>query len=155
MATKAEQLMWDYLSGVMRGRWDAQRHEDKYSDSIPDVSFARGGVDGWLELKIIPAWPKKANTPINLSHLRPGQVNWLEDRGRAGNGACYLLLAVGPTPSKAEWLLVHWSVVREVYDRTITHEQLYAKATDWCLAAGLHEMMVTVIANVRTHNRNT
>ncbi len=124
MASKPEQLMWTHLAGKMQGYWNAQRHEDELSDSIPDVSFARKGVDGWLELKIIEHWPKRESCAVNLSRLRPGQVNWMEERGKAGNGHCWLLLAVGESAGDATWVLIPHTSVRLVYDRALTRQEI-------------------------------
>lgn len=124
MASKPEQLMWDHLKAKMEGRWDAQRHEDEYSPDVPDVSYALRGRDGWIELKTIAEWPKRGTTAVNLDRLRPGQVNWLESRGRHGNGRCWLLLAVGTNMGSATWVLIPYHRIREVYDRTMTAEDL-------------------------------
>lgn len=147
MATKPEQRMWDYLSNTMRGDWDAQRHEDELSTSIPDVSFARNGVDGWLELKTIAALPKRASTPITLKHLRSGQVNWLESRGRRGAGACWLLLAVGEEMSQADWYLVHHTRVRELYDGEFLAEDL--RRLPRANSQSVRELLLDAIARVK------
>ena len=57
----------------MGGRWHHQRHEDKYSSDVPDISFAYMDHHGWIELKTA-----KDNEVIKL---RPGQINWLLKRG--------------------------------------------------------------------------
>lgn len=114
---KPEQKQWDYLSRQMSGLWDAQRHEDRHSPDVPDVSFAMQGIDGWLELKTLAAWPKRSTTQVYLEHLTSGQVNWLERRGSRGSGRVWLLLAVGTEMAEAEWLLVPSTRVRTLYER--------------------------------------
>jgi hypothetical protein len=140
MATKPEQKMWDYLTAAMRGRWDAQRHEDKLSNSVPDVSFACQGVDGWLELKTIEEWPKRATTMVKLQHLRSGQVNWMEDRGRRGRGACWVLLAVGGGFGNADWVLIHHTRIRDLYDGKMGKDELLALQS--AKSSGLVEMLL-------------
>ena len=76
MASKPEQIAWDVLARQMRGRWRAQRHEDKYSPDIPDVSFVAGRYSGWIELKAAQGWDESLE-------MRPGQLNWLMERAEA------------------------------------------------------------------------
>jgi hypothetical protein len=142
MATKPEQKMWDYISDKMRGRWNAQRHEDELSNSVPDVSYGIRGRDGWIELKTIEAWPKRESTKINLPHLRPGQVNWIEDRARNGNGRCWLLLMVGATPGDAEWLLFPPDHVRAVYNRAWNREQMLGNCLHCRSSASLEHFLM-------------
>lgn len=122
--TKPEQLQWQYLSKAMSGLWDAQRHEDRYSPDIPDVSYAIQNVDGWIELKTLMKYPVNPDKPIRLAHLRSGQVNWIERRGAAGAGRVFLLLAVGQAMAKADWYLIRWPDVRDLYDGKITRAEL-------------------------------
>lgn len=111
---KPEQRQWDYLRGQMAGRWDAQRHEDRYCQDIPDVSFGLQGIDGWIELKTIKAWPKRVGTPLNIPHLTAGQVNWIEARYAHGGRNSFLLLAVGAEPACAEWSIFRGNEVRRL-----------------------------------------
>jgi hypothetical protein len=65
------------------------RHEDKFTNFIPDISFAGNRTDGWIEVK----WCEKDPTSLGaLDHWTKGQQSWLYDRGRAGSGHCYLLV---------------------------------------------------------------
>ena len=68
-----EQKAHAALQREMGGRWHYQRHEDKYSSDVPDISFAYLGQHGWIELKAA-----KDNEAIKL---RPGQLNWMLKRG--------------------------------------------------------------------------
>jgi len=98
-----EKLFWNSIDKMMRGRWDAQRHEDKYSVGIPDVSYGLNGVNGWIELKAYSKWPTKG-----FPHLEPEQVNWLIDRGRKG-GYCFLMAKIVNTI-----LIFRWTHVDEL-----------------------------------------
>lgn len=69
-------------------------HEDALNTGIPDLSYSGGGVHGWIELKWLPAWPKRAETPVRIPHYTKEQKHFLLSRGRAG-GRCWLLLRVG------------------------------------------------------------
>lgn len=61
----------------------------------PDVNYA----EGWIELKWLRQWPKRATTVVRLPHFRLVQRRWLRDRWRVG-GAAWLLLQC-----RREWLL--------------------------------------------------
>lgn len=50
---------------------------------------------GWLELKQLKAWPRRATTPLRLPHLTLRQARWLHRRALA-SGRCGLVLKVGP-----------------------------------------------------------
>lgn len=52
-----ERRLVDSVCRLMGLRWHVQRHEDKYSTGIADLSYACKGVDGWLEAKVLPKWP--------------------------------------------------------------------------------------------------
>lgn len=115
-----ERALWDWLRNGMRGRWHAQRHEDRLSAGVPDVSYACGGADGWIELKRIRAFPVLPKTPVR-TNLTIQQALWLEARGRAGAGRCFVLVR---SPRGVH--LFRWSVAR-------------------CLAAGIdHEGFMNI-----------
>ena len=69
-------------------------HEDALNSGIPDLSYSGGGVNGWIELKWLEAWPKRAATIVRIPHYTKEQKHFLLSRGRAG-GRCWLLLRVG------------------------------------------------------------
>jgi len=66
-----------------------QRHEDAYSNGIPDVSFGIDNVNGWIELKYDDCFPVEYKTK-----LRKEQKPWLIKRGRAA-GNCFVLHQLG------------------------------------------------------------
>lgn len=71
-----EQRAHKAVQREMGGLWDYQRHEDRYSPDIPDISFAYEGQHGWIELKSAELG--------EVIKLRPGQINWLVRRGGHG-----------------------------------------------------------------------
>lgn len=108
MAKSKEQLLWRALDAEMRSFWTAQRHEDRYSPDVPDVSFALNGVDGWAELKVVDPTPKP-DALLRIAHFTSGQRNWLYKRGRAGTGHCFLLAKAEPW-----FLLIRWHMLPEL-----------------------------------------
>lgn len=85
----AERNLWKYLNNKMGVSWDAQRHEDKFTTGIPDVSYAIDGVSGWIELKCLEAWPLN-NIAVKVPHFSPDQKLWLFMRGRYGHAFFFL-----------------------------------------------------------------
>lgn len=53
-------------------KFHTQWHEDRYSLGIPDVSYGRDGINGWIEFK----WEK--------TQFERSQPRWLRDRALAG-----------------------------------------------------------------------
>ncbi|MDB5177551.1 MAG: hypothetical protein JWN75_1219 [Candidatus Saccharibacteria bacterium] len=92
--------MWSALRPHLVG-WglDPWRVETASKDGIPDVNYTYG----WIELKTIPAWPKRAATVVAIDHFTPEQRVWGIKRWRAG-GLSWHLLRVGNGPD-ADWLL--------------------------------------------------
>ncbi len=87
----------------MRGRvvralreLDAVAVENRVYPGTPDVNY----VEGWVELKWLPRWPKGSEeAPVRVKHFTPQQRVWLKRRWRKGGNA-YLLLQAG-----RDWLL--------------------------------------------------
>ena len=98
----SENALWKYLRDGMGATWESQRHEDKLSTGIPDVSYSTT-LHGWIELKFIAEPPKRASTILRIPHYTAEQRNWLERHGKRG-GRCFLLLQVG-----REYLLFDWT----------------------------------------------
>ncbi len=72
-----EKNFWQYIDNKMGASWDAQRHEDKFTTGIPDVSYALFGTSGWIELKCLDAWPVR-NGIVKIPHLTAEQKLWLK-----------------------------------------------------------------------------
>lgn len=70
---------------------DPQRVEDVTSRGTPDVWYTAGAI----EMKYLPAWPVRPNTPVRIQTLidRPQQVAWLTRRWMSG-GPAYLMVRV-------------------------------------------------------------
>lgn len=69
--------------------FESERHEDKQTNYIADMSFSGNRVDGWVEVKWCDEDPPSLGA---LTHWTKGQEAWLVDRGRVGSGHSYLLL---------------------------------------------------------------
>lgn len=67
--------------------WHFQRHEDRISTGIADLSYASEGVDGWIELKVCKNGPP-------LKNLKAHQKGWLTRRGSLGRGRVFVIVWV-------------------------------------------------------------
>lgn len=74
---KPEQALWDRLSRMMGGRWRADRVENKILQGMPDVYFGVSPqLHGWIELKVLPEFPKSPKTTVKVPHYTAWQANW-------------------------------------------------------------------------------
>lgn len=119
MARGPEGRFWQTLRGRLQGSWHAQRLEDAYSAGIPDVSWAARGVEGFIELKALNAWPPRRLNLASTCHLSSEQVGWLESRGEAGSGRCFVFLRAG-----RRHVLWHWPVARRLLESLPADEAL-------------------------------
>ena len=55
----------------------------------PDVNY----IEGWMELKFLHAFPKRADTVVKFPKFNPQQRVWLYKRASRG-GKCYVLAQV-------------------------------------------------------------
>ncbi len=85
MSRKPEQRVWDSLAEQARGKILFQRHEDKYSSGVPDLSGVFDRRFFFCELKAAAVL-----LPRRL-HLRQRQLNWM--REYCTHGVPCLLLA--------------------------------------------------------------
>jgi hypothetical protein len=118
----AETSLWGRLHRHLGPYGRLIRIENRVETGMPDVYYCLRGATGWLELKQLPAWPKRAGTPIRIGHLTREQVIWLEAE-RANGGAAHLLLQVG-----RDILLLDPSAVRDLFTRALTREHLRHRA---------------------------
>jgi hypothetical protein len=83
-------------------RLDAIAVENPACPGTQDVNFA----EGWVELKWLREWPKRADTIVEIDHFTPQQRIRQMRRSRA-KGNTWLLLQV-----RQEWLLFDGEVAR-------------------------------------------
>ena len=105
-----ESDLWKYVKGGMMGRWHASRIESSAGNGIPDVDFGMAGINGKIELKYIPEWPKRPTTLVKLP-LRPDQKIWIKNRGViAGN--VWALIRI-----KDDFFLLDWKQAVRLYEQ--------------------------------------
>ena len=118
----SESALWDTVRRNMKGRWRAQRLEDKLALGIPDVCYAIKGQRGlgFVELKYQKAWPKRPTTPLRLKRYTQEQRLWLWHFGTWAE-KCFLLLQV-----EREYFLFDWGAAQDVGE--LTREELHDTA---------------------------
>lgn len=114
--------VWRYLQKGMLGRWHATRIESCVGMGIPDVSFGVSGINGWLELKYTPDWPKRDSTKVKLA-LRPEQKNWIQTRG-ALSGNVWVFWRISNT-----FFLLTWSTAISLAEEGATSADLLKRCT--------------------------
>lgn len=113
----SEKQMWDRLRKVLIDlRLDPVRVENPALPGTPDVNY----IEGWIELKYVEAWPKKAETPLRIPHYTSEQKTWLMRRWIKGGNA-FMLLRVGD-----DWILLDAYSAQMV--GKATQEEIYADA---------------------------
>lgn len=127
----SEEKLWDDLRDGMSARWHHQRHEDKYSKGIPDVSYGIAGLaDGWIELKYVekfPANPGKEGWDFGYRHFTADQRNWLTLRRKYGQGRVFLMCRFGDKVT-AIW---DWRKLAPLLGRASLNEILAAASAQW------------------------
>ena len=91
-----ETQLWNMLKNGMGDSWNYHRHEDRFG-SVPDISYAFNGSNGWIEMKAMRKFPKRTDSLVDIG-LRPDQAFWMRKRLDHG-GTCFLFIAV---PGKEE-----------------------------------------------------
>ncbi|RPJ39971.1 MAG: hypothetical protein EHM35_00875 [Planctomycetaceae bacterium] len=99
---------------------DAGSVENPAGPGTPDVQY----VGGWVELKWIEDWPKRATTPVVIEHFTPQQKVWAIRRARVDPCGIWLVLEVAKAQ---QWLLFRGKDVAEI-GRSLTRDDLYALA---------------------------
>lgn len=146
----SEARLWQYLRTGMGSAWEAQRHEDKLTSGIPDVSYSMSR-HGWIELKYLSTKPKRAESPLKIDHYTVDQRNWLTRHGSRA-GLCFLLLQVEKT-----YMLFDWTKAMEIGTVPYARHLEMASAVwqthiDWrhlglLLVSPVKRMRVTVFAH--------
>lgn len=91
--------------------WHCQRHEDRFTTGIPDVSFGIKGKDGWIELKVIPKPPRNLLAPFDLLDLSVDQRNWMNARtAHGGQDRCFVFVRV---EEPRAYVLHRWDRLRQ------------------------------------------
>ncbi len=93
---------------------DAHPVENITGVGTPDVEC----VAGWIELKYMREWPKRADTVVRFPKYTPQQRSW-HKRRRSRGGNVWLLLKVG----RMEWLIFDAAVAANLFD-TLTRKQM-------------------------------
>lgn len=115
----SEHRLWLYLRTGMGSRWEVQRHEDRLSTGIPDLSYSMA-VNGWIELKYLPKIPKGQ---LTIRHYTVDQRNWLIRHGKR-SGLCFLLLQID-----REYMIFDWTKVARVGQATFEEHREFAVKT--------------------------
>lgn len=121
--------LWRYVQHGMGPLWEAERIENRLNSGTPDVSYSTN-VHGWMELKYLPAAPKKDSTVMQVRHFTPEQRNWITRHGRR-TGLVFVFMRIAST-----FMLFDWSKAREIGTVTFDgHKKMAVKmwesAVDW------------------------
>jgi len=84
-----ESKLWNRLKTNMETYWSAYRHEEF---AVPDVSYSIQDISGWIELKVVPEYPKRGGV-VRVHHYKPWQKSWMLSRARHCDH-CFCLLQV-------------------------------------------------------------
>lgn len=144
----SEDKLWEDIRDGMATRWHAQRHEDKYSKGIPDVSFGIAKrTDGWVELKFLPRLPTFSDKPwdFRLDHFTPEQRNWAEMRTKHGPGRVFLLCRFGSELT----VIWNWSRIRGLLGQATLDTVIRAANAQWWHGAIDCDELTNVLANNR------
>jgi hypothetical protein len=140
----SEHRLWEYLRDGMGGAWAAQRHEDKLSTGIPDVSYSISR-HGWIELKYISTKPSKSTSILRIPHYTEDQRNWLTSHGSRA-GLCFLLLQVEKTYMVFDWTKA-WRVATLPYaDHEAMATAMWKGKIDW---GQLRRILVTPVKRAK------
>lgn len=102
---------------------DPVRVENPACPGTPDVNY----VDGWLELKYLPEWPKRESTKIKIKHFTAEQRLWLKRRIKA-DGYARILLKIGTR----EWVLFSGlGAIEALYHGRLIRTDLTLLSTDY------------------------
>ncbi len=114
--------MYVTLKRILLGqKFKMQRHEDRITKGIPDLSFAtvgpNGWMHGWLELKYLAEWPKNPKTIVKVPKFYKEQKIWLFTFGIG----CFFLIQIDK-----DWLL--FDHIKAFYVGTWTREDMERNA---------------------------
>ena len=72
------------------------------------MSYGVNGINGWIELKYLPDFPRRSTTPVRFRNFTDEQRDWLTQRGRYG-GYCWMLAQIN-----RDYLLFDHTVIESV-----------------------------------------
>lgn len=101
--------------------FDAWSVENPCRPGTPDVNY----IEGWIELKWLADWPKRATTTVRIEHFTPQQRVHLARRWEMGGNA-YLLLQVAQ-----DWLLFTGDIAARIVGRATRSELEAAAKAQW------------------------
>ena len=82
------------IKGLMpSGDCVLERIENDVGRGTPDVNYCIAGKAGWIELKFLPKWPKRAATLVRVDHFTKEQKIFLHNYSMAG-GRCFVWIQV-------------------------------------------------------------
>lgn len=88
---KKEQRLNDRLLLALAGM-DPVRVENAAGPGTPDINYC----DGWIESKVIDAWPRRADTPVAVPHYVAAQRAW-HVRRSVSRGQVWVVLCIEAT----------------------------------------------------------
>lgn len=115
---------------------DAISVENPARPGTPDVNYA----EGWIELKILPAWPARKATTVKVRCFTPQQRVWLNRRCRRGGNAFFLIRV------DCDWLLFEGLTAAQSIGQ-MNKEEMFEAAIFHCVgslkASGLIKALKT------------
>lgn len=97
----------------------------------PDVNY----IDGWLELKWLRSWPKRAGSIVTIDHYTPQQRTFHRVRWHCG-GAVHVLLQV-----KKTWLLFDGPTAADVVGLSVRAKLEEAALEKWYSEAEMRQSL--------------
>lgn len=97
-----EQKLYDWLRKKIGHAVMLERVENRVKRDTPDLYLSgrsglladRAALRGWIELKVLDAFPARAETRVHLDHWTNGQRYWAL-RHAASGGKTWLVVQVG------------------------------------------------------------
>ena len=133
---KPEQRLYDWLQRKIGHVAMLERVENRVKKDTPDLYLATEVHEGpssrrlvgWVELKVLDAFPVRATTPVRIDHWTTGQRFWaLRHRQRGGTtwlvvavedvGQVYVFDAAEIATEGQKWTMTDWGKYGQMVDR--------------------------------------
>jgi hypothetical protein len=126
-----EQRLYDWFRRTIGPAAFIERVENRVKRDTPDLYIAEAtlALRGWVELKVLPEWPKRATTPVRIEHWTTGQRYWANRHSLHGGQS---------------WLVVQ--VLEEVY---VFNAATAALCMDWTRAEWSEFGRIVPVRNAR------